>query len=231
MATLREDTLELRWLFGGASPRDVRAWFGAADAPEERVDHYLLLPAAHELGIKLRDGRFEVKGRVGPPEPVELGGASGVIEGFAKWSVEDVGPVSPSRALASAAAPTLAIAKVRRRRAFALNAGEGAAAGGTSPRVQGRADRSARRGTRALDVGGGDHRARRRAARRAASLRGGVAGGLPGRPDHRGREQLRGAGGSVGVCRVTRSRVWRPGPGTSNPGLRNGDGGWRIDST
>ncbi len=124
MATLREDTLELRWLFGGASPRDMRAWFGAADAPEERVDHYLLLPAAHELGIKLRDGRFEVKGRVGPPEPVELGGASGVIEGFAKWSVEDVGPVSPSRALASAAAPTLAIAKVRRRRAFALDGRE-----------------------------------------------------------------------------------------------------------
>ncbi|MCB9538676.1 MAG: hypothetical protein H6704_20750 [Myxococcales bacterium] len=124
MATLREDTLELRWLFGGASPRDVRAWFGAADAPEERVDHYLLLPAAHELGIKLRDGRFEVKGRVGPPAPVELGRAAGVVEGWTKWSVEDVGPISPSRALASAAAPTLAVAKVRRRRAFALDGRE-----------------------------------------------------------------------------------------------------------
>lgn len=121
MATLREDTLELRWLFDGASPRAVRDWFGADEAPEERVDHYLLLPEAHELGIKLRDGRFEAKGRVGPPEAVDLGAAQGVLEAWTKWSVEDAGSVAPSRALASAAAPTVGISKVRRRRAFGLD--------------------------------------------------------------------------------------------------------------
>jgi hypothetical protein len=66
-------TDEVRWFFPGMIPQAVIDWFGggapAAPAPK-RTDIYLPLPASLALGIKLRQGRFEIKTRTSEPRPV-----------------------------------------------------------------------------------------------------------------------------------------------------------------
>lgn len=103
------ESLEVRWFFDGAlgaAAADVEAWYaggGAADARRSgplwpdggRTDRYLVLPGVDDLGIKLRDGRFEVKGRVS-----DLGarsfaqGMHGRTEHWVKWShpLKDASP-------------------------------------------------------------------------------------------------------------------------------------------
>jgi hypothetical protein len=62
-------TWEVRWFLRGKVPAEVEAWFrqaGSALAPvARRVDHYLRLPGEDSWGIKLREGRLEVKERQG----------------------------------------------------------------------------------------------------------------------------------------------------------------------
>lgn len=57
-------TAEVRWFFEGPIPDDIEQWFCRSSlalnaAPRE--DHYLLFPAALGLGLKLREGRLEIK--------------------------------------------------------------------------------------------------------------------------------------------------------------------------
>lgn len=60
-------TAEVRWFHRGKVPLDVMAWFlrlhGEPEEPGHRVDYYLRLSDADALGIKLRDGRIEIKTR------------------------------------------------------------------------------------------------------------------------------------------------------------------------
>jgi len=97
------DTLEVRWFFDGALAEvapEVESWFCAVvpQGIEEtrhscswpatwRKDRYLILPGAEDMGIKLREGRLEIKGRV------DTFGAErfadrirGVTERWMKWS-------------------------------------------------------------------------------------------------------------------------------------------------
>src|SRR5438093_13146168 len=57
-------TAEVRWFFEGQVPDEIEQWFCRSNlalkaAPRE--DHYLLFPAVLGLGLKLREGRLEVK--------------------------------------------------------------------------------------------------------------------------------------------------------------------------
>src|SRR2546427_265985 len=57
-------TAEVRWFFEGPVPDEIEQWFCRSNlalkaAPRE--DHYLLFPAVLGLGLKLREGRLEVK--------------------------------------------------------------------------------------------------------------------------------------------------------------------------
>ena len=57
-------TAEVRWFFEGPLPEEVKQWFcrsSLALNPAPREDHYLLFPAALGLGLKLREGRLEIK--------------------------------------------------------------------------------------------------------------------------------------------------------------------------
>jgi hypothetical protein len=84
-------TMEVRWFSAGAIPATVQAWFQLrAGQPEEqpyRVDHYLRPADGESLGIKLREGRLEVKKR-----RRELGvfcfheRIAGRVEHWHKWS-------------------------------------------------------------------------------------------------------------------------------------------------
>ncbi len=89
-------TEEMRWFFVGMIPESVATWFGAqvcapqvciAPAPLPRTDYYLQLADSDSLGIKLRQGRIEVKQREGAGETIELSGqAVGQVESWRKWS-------------------------------------------------------------------------------------------------------------------------------------------------
>lgn len=72
-------------------PPKVLAWFHRIEQkPQEqppRIDYYLDLGAHDSLGIKLREGRIEIKQREAQHGPVQLGGQfSGVMERWRKWS-------------------------------------------------------------------------------------------------------------------------------------------------
>ncbi len=84
-------TIEVRWFQQGQIPPEVWAWFGRiGPLPEEqpiRVDHYLHLPDKDSLGIKLREGRLEIKQRqrqVGVVRFHER--VAGLVEQWRKWS-------------------------------------------------------------------------------------------------------------------------------------------------
>jgi hypothetical protein len=82
-------TDEIRWFFSGLIPESVIDWFraGAPIAPApKRTDIYLPLPASLALGIKLRQGRLEIKTRVGEPRPVSY--SHGVHGMAALWKKE-----------------------------------------------------------------------------------------------------------------------------------------------
>ncbi|MEP6915894.1 MAG: hypothetical protein ABJC89_09610 [Acidobacteriota bacterium] len=60
------------------------------DAPA-RTDVYLVLPAADGMGIKWREGEFQIKGRVASAGIQVFGGRhQGAVEGWVKWSYRNV---------------------------------------------------------------------------------------------------------------------------------------------
>lgn len=82
-------TAEMRWFFSGPLPAsDSNFPYASWGPPEQRTDAYLSMAPSDAVGVKFRDGRFEIKARVGAPEIVELSPrASGVVEHWCKWSV------------------------------------------------------------------------------------------------------------------------------------------------
>ena len=58
-------TLEVRWFRRGTVPRSLLHWFCDCEREPERaprrIDHYLRLPSAPRVGIKLREGYLETK--------------------------------------------------------------------------------------------------------------------------------------------------------------------------
>ncbi|MGL4619835.1 MAG: hypothetical protein ACRCZS_12370, partial [Chroococcidiopsis sp.] len=63
------NSLELRWFISGELPLEVSSWFeqdklgGQLQAPETREDVYLYVPECEYMGLKLRQGRLEIKWR------------------------------------------------------------------------------------------------------------------------------------------------------------------------
>lgn|GEM_PF-236802 len=94
-------TSEVRWFQRGSLPEAVRTTFlatvPAAVVEPPRTDAYVRL-SAHDLGIKLREGRLEVKGRLEDHglhhlcQGIELEAGVdlvGRVETWAKWTVAD----------------------------------------------------------------------------------------------------------------------------------------------
>ena len=84
-------TTEVRWFFEGPLPPRVLAWFQrVGQKPQEqtpRVDYYLDLGEQGDLGIKLREGRIEIKQREAHHGAVQLGPqVAGIMERWRKWS-------------------------------------------------------------------------------------------------------------------------------------------------
>ena len=85
-------TYELRWFYPGTIPQDVELWFEQncllepLQPPEEREDLYLYSPMCDFMGVKLRQGRLEVKWRKAELGVVRFGEfVEGKTEKWAKW--------------------------------------------------------------------------------------------------------------------------------------------------
>ena len=88
-------TAELRWFYHGTLPQETSQWFQQDQLgkyltpPEEREDVYLYLPECEYMGIKLRQGRLEVKWRKAELGVVGFGRVEGKAEKWCKWLCED----------------------------------------------------------------------------------------------------------------------------------------------
>jgi hypothetical protein len=98
----------------------VEAWFnhgaGKVERWPAREDHYLRLQDTYALGIKLRQGRIEVKQRVRRPGVFRFHErVTGIVEHWRKWSLQ---VAEPDRAVSSISVPTSSWIPVRKERAL-----------------------------------------------------------------------------------------------------------------
>ncbi len=88
-------TCEMRWFFPGSIPESIETWFqenitNSQQQPEERTDVYLYSPNCDFMGIKLRQGRLEIKWRNAELGVLKLGEfVSGKAEKWGKWLCND----------------------------------------------------------------------------------------------------------------------------------------------
>ncbi|BAY63308.1 hypothetical protein NIES22_33940 [Calothrix brevissima NIES-22] len=87
---------ELRWFYPGNLPENIQLWFqqncliDPLKSPEVREDVYLYSPGCDYLGIKLRQGRLEVKWRQAELGVLDFGElVTGKAEKWGKWLCED----------------------------------------------------------------------------------------------------------------------------------------------
>ncbi len=113
---------EVRWFFEGPIPADIEKWFGREGLTHHaapREDHYLVFPAALGLGLKLREGRLEVK-----PLIKVLGvrnfaaDATGNVQVWEKWSDGDAAVMEFERLRASCPDLWVTVVKERTLRKF-----------------------------------------------------------------------------------------------------------------
>lgn len=84
---------EIRWFLKGEIPDDILSWFQSIDINYQeqthRIDHYLKLPNENTLGIKLREGRVEIKKLKGSLKFLKVNeNVEGYMESWEKWSFE-----------------------------------------------------------------------------------------------------------------------------------------------
>lgn len=106
-------TREVRWFLPNPRP-DLVLWFEGLSADaytrEAREDQYLLLPRQVALGVKVREGRLELKYRIGSPESVWVApGVPGRLEEWEKFSLqtEAAGPYAIEDRVAACWLPVL----------------------------------------------------------------------------------------------------------------------------
>lgn len=88
-----------------------------------RTDEYLLLPAA-AVGVKQRQGRFEVKALVQPPQPFAQADLAGFSEQWVKWSFNPSKPTAHALdGELDAAGPWVGVEKVRYLLKLSLDSG------------------------------------------------------------------------------------------------------------
>ena len=111
-------TVEVRWFVRGKAPACLMTWFAdddpATDIQSPRVDHYLRLPEIDGLGIKIREGRLEIKRRYASESAVLTPRVAGLVELWRKWGA---GPVDDDSSFASDVA-WVAVEKTRRLRTY-----------------------------------------------------------------------------------------------------------------
>jgi hypothetical protein len=92
-------TCEIRWFNNGNLPEEIvhhlKQLPGKFEGHPERTDVYFLLKGAPDLGIKLREGRVELKKRTSVHDDYDFSGISGQVESWRKWSIQATGELNP----------------------------------------------------------------------------------------------------------------------------------------
>lgn len=123
-------TAELRWFNRGTLPAEIEQWFGQdclggeRSRLEKREDVYLYTPECEYLGIKLRQGKLEIKWRKAELGVVGFGDrVEGRAETWVKWTCED-----PTAQMFKPAAVVgkswVSVKKVRSQRQYQVLPGE-----------------------------------------------------------------------------------------------------------
>lgn len=111
---------ELRWFKHGALPEGIAQWFQQYEGvapPEEREDLYLYVPENDYMGIKLRQGRLEIKWRKAQLGILRFGDAvEGNAEKWGKWLCED--PTQESFQLQDVVSTWVSVKKRRFQRRY-----------------------------------------------------------------------------------------------------------------
>jgi len=84
-------TTEIRWFWHAIEPVNKQHWFFGQNQLqlEQRTDRYLLLPGCRTTGVKLREGRLEVKVLQEEAAPADIAGTwHGSLQSWLKWSAE-----------------------------------------------------------------------------------------------------------------------------------------------
>jgi len=116
---------EIRWFLPGEPPAPLAEWIaegnlGSVEA--ERIDEYLHLPGCESTGIKLREGRFEIKARTAGPDPVIFGESiAGQRDAWVKWSRLASDAAALHALVADPADDWIFVAKRRLLRKFAID--------------------------------------------------------------------------------------------------------------
>jgi hypothetical protein len=119
-------SLELRWFFDEPLSSSVDEWFrnsfpdSEISNSDKRTDTYLFQPAVNDFGIKLREGKLEIKWRQFA-EPYQAAyGVTGQIERWHKWDWSD--PVGATHkdvgAFSVPGGPWITVGKERRQRKY-----------------------------------------------------------------------------------------------------------------
>src|SRR5579862_9351235 len=98
-------SVEVRWFISGPLPEKLRIWFEQGMLVEAdkktRTDHYLFLPRIASVGVKLREGKLEVKRRVADFGIAPISSrATGRLGFWRKWSFtisDEGGEKAPDR--------------------------------------------------------------------------------------------------------------------------------------
>ncbi len=119
-------TAEVRWFISGALPDEVLRWFKAGqtlDSEGVQVHEYLLFPDCQSVGVKLREGKFEIKAMLAAAQPLNPDlGIKGRTDQWVKWSFASEGLQTLVPALHQAG-PWLKVRKERFLRKFSADTG------------------------------------------------------------------------------------------------------------
>ena len=102
-------------------------WFkeGHCVPSPERTDSYLLFPGCESIGVKLREGRFEIKAIRGASETVRYGpDITGRADTWVKWSHKEEAVDSWIKALGKEPEGWIQVNKERWIRKFSLDTGK-----------------------------------------------------------------------------------------------------------
>lgn len=85
-------TAEIRWFYKGEIPADFLKWFGGFNGLFEeqgvRTDLYLKMNENTNYGIKLREGKFEVKKITANKGILSANHVEGIADTWIKWSLK-----------------------------------------------------------------------------------------------------------------------------------------------
>jgi hypothetical protein len=117
-------TSEVRWFYPGEIPEAVRAWYMAGDGKPyveaPRTDHYLIIEESDALGVKIREGRMDVKQRYDGAWSLTFNNSvAGRVECWRKWSFE-LAEAGEGLALLRASGAWVAVEKARVMRDYAV---------------------------------------------------------------------------------------------------------------